>query len=174
MRENKEKTITNGDEDATAPLVVQKTSVQIGKRKSKSISSVVDLDDLPSRQGPKKQKPGKASLPNVPKFTPLTINLDDPPVDMEPVQTIHPAHIDPTPPPAKTPRKTHPPEPSERPSNLVLDESYVWRTFKGIVIDNEVNECYNTSVKRFECSGIHDLFKVVFHLFSCVFIQIFN
>ena len=94
MRENKEKTITNGDEDATAPPttppVVQATSVQTRKRKSKSISSAVDLDDLPSRRGPKKQKPGKASLPKVSKVTPPTVNLDDPPVDVEPVQTIHP------------------------------------------------------------------------------------
>ena len=56
MRENKEKTITSGDEDVTAPLttppVVQVTFVQIGKRKSKSISSAVDLDDLPSCRGP--------------------------------------------------------------------------------------------------------------------------
>ena len=56
MRENKEKTITSGDEDVTAPLttppVVQVTSVQIGKRKSKLIFSAVDLDDLPSYRGP--------------------------------------------------------------------------------------------------------------------------
>ena len=44
----------------------------------------------------------------------------------------------------------------------MLDEIYAWRTFKGIVTDNEVNECYNMSVKEFERSGIHDLFKVSF------------
>ena len=44
----------------------------------------------------------------------------------------------------------------------MLDESYAWRTFKGIVTDNEVDECYNMSVKEFEHSGIHDLFKVSF------------
>ena len=42
----------------------------------------------------------------------------------------------------------------------MLDESYAWRTFKGIVTDNEVNECYNMSVKEYERSSIHDLFKV--------------
>ena len=40
--------------------------------------------------------------------------------------------------------------------------------FKGIVTDNEVNECYNMSVKEFERSGIHDLFKVSF-IRPCVF-----
>ena len=51
MRENKEKTVTSGDEDAAAPPLVQVASVQAGKRKSKMISSFVDLDDLPSRRG---------------------------------------------------------------------------------------------------------------------------
>ena len=152
------------------PPVVQKTSVQAGKRKAKSISSVVDLDNLPSRQGPKKQRPikaDKASLPKVPKFVPPTVNLDESPVNVEPVQTIHPIQTDPTP-PAKTPRKPHPSKPSNHPSNLVLDENYAWRMFKEIVTDNEVNECYNMSVKEFERSGIHDLFKASF-IRPCMF-----
>ena len=85
MRENKEKNITSGDEDATAPPVVQKTSVQAGKRKAKPISIVVDLDNLPSRRGPKKQRPikaDKASLPKIPKFMPSTVNLDESPVNV--------------------------------------------------------------------------------------------
>ena len=87
------------------------------------------LDDLPSRQGPKKQKPSKTSLPKVPKFTPPTVNLDDPSVDVEPVQTVHPAQTDPPPPQART-RKSSSSETYDRPSNLVLDKSYAWRTFK--------------------------------------------
>ena len=159
MRENKEKTVTSGDEDVAAPPLVQVAFVQAGKRKSKTISSAVDLDDLPSRHGPKKQKSSKTSLPKVPKFTPPTVNLDEPLVDVEPVQTVHPIHSDPPPQP-KASRKPSSLEASDRPSNLVLDESYVWSTFKGIVTDREVNECYNMSVKEFERSSIHDLFKV--------------
>ena len=45
MKENKEKA-TSGDEDTTTPFTVQKLVVQTGKRKPKSISSSVDLDDL--------------------------------------------------------------------------------------------------------------------------------
>ena len=161
MRENKEKTMASGDEDVTASPVVQKPSVQTAKRKSKKISSTVDLEDLPSRRGPKKPKTTHtSSLPKVPKFVPPTVNLDDPPVNVEPVQIIHPVSTDPTPSLSKTPRKPHSSEASDRPSNLVLDEGYAWRTFKSIVTDNEVNECYNMSVKEFERSGIHDLFKV--------------
>ena len=130
----------------------------------------MDLDDLPSRRGLKKQKlvkADKASLPKVPKFVPPMVNLDESPVDLEPVQTIHPIQTDPSP-QTKTARKPPSSEPSDRPSNLVLDESYAWKTFKGIVIDNKVNECYNMSVKEIERSGIHDLFKVSF-IRPCVF-----
>ena len=160
MRENKDKTVTSGDEGALVPPVVQKTAVQAGKRKSKKISSAVDLDNLPSRRGPKKPKTTQTPLPKVPKFTPQAVNLDEPSVNVEPVQIIHPVSADAVPLPTKTPRKPHSAEPSDRPSNLVLDENYAWRTFKGLITDNEINECYNMSVKEFERSGIHDLFKV--------------
>ena len=135
----------------------------------------MDLDDLPSHRGPKKKKPAKAdkaSLPEVPKFVPLTVNLDESPVDVEPVQTIHSVQTETT---LQTKIGHKPPlsEPSNRPSNLVLDENYAWRTFKGIVTDNEVNECYNMSVKEFERSSIHDLFKVSF-ICPCVFSVIFQ
>ena len=128
----------------------------------------MDLDELPSRRGAKKQKPVKTSIPKVPKFTPPTMNLDDPPVDVEPVETVHPVQTDLPPSSVKNSRKPSPSKPSDRPSNLVLDESYAWRTFKGIITDHEVNECYNTSVREFERSEIHNLFKVVFCSSLCV------
>jgi len=84
MKENREKTITSGDEDTIVPLIVQKPVVQTWKRKPKSISSSMDLNDLPSHRGPKKQKFGKASLSKVLKFT-LTVDLDDPMVNVVPV-----------------------------------------------------------------------------------------
>ena len=43
MRENKEKTVTSGDEDVAAPPLVQVASVQAEKRKSKTISSAVEI-----------------------------------------------------------------------------------------------------------------------------------
>ena len=98
----------------------------------------MNLGNFPSRRGPKKQKPSKNPLPKVPKFTHLTVDLDDQVINVVPVQTIPPIQTDPLP-PAKTSRKTHPFEPSKQPPNLVLDESYAWRTFKGIITDNEVN-----------------------------------
>ena len=91
------------------------------------------------------------------------VDLDDLVINVVPVQTILPVQADP-PSPTKTSRKTHPSE-SKQPPNLVLDEGYAWRMFKGIITDNEVNSCYNMSVKDFERSAIHDLFEVYnFHL----------
>ena len=124
----------------------------------------MNLGDLPSHRGPRKQKPSKNPLPKVPKFTPPTVDLDDPAINVVPVQTIPPGQTDP-PFLAKTSHKTHPSEPFKQLPNLVLDEGYEWRTFKGIITDNEVNSCYNMSVKDFERSTVHDLFKVYkFHL----------
>ena len=143
----KEKNITSRDEDVAATPIVQKTFVQARKKKTKPISTAVDLDDLLSRRGPKKQKSkaDKAFLPKVPKFVPPTVNLDESPVDVEPVQTIHPVQSEPTP-QTKTPCKPPSSEPSDRPSNLVLDENYAWRTIKGIVTNNEVNKCFSEGI----------------------------
>ena len=143
----------------------------MGKRKT--ISSSVDLGDLPSRRGLKKQKPSKTPLPKVPKFTPPTVDLDNPMVNVVPVQTVPPVQSENLPLQTKTPRRAYTSEPSKRPPNLVLDKDYAWKTFKGIVTDNEVNSCYNMSVRDFECSAIHDFFKVYnFHSPLFYFLQV--
>ena len=126
MKENKDKAVTSGDEDVqvqadTTPSVVQKPASQTRKRKT--ISSFVNLGDLPSRRGSKKPKPSKNPLPKVPKFTSPTVDLDEPMINVVPLQTIPPVQTDP-PPPAKTSRRPHPSEPSKQSPNLVLDEGY--------------------------------------------------
>ena len=60
----------------------------------------------------------------------------------------------------KGPQRVHPLVSIPCPPNLVLDEGYAWKTFKGIVVDKEVSACYDMSVKDFERSAIHNLFKV--------------
>ena len=93
-------------------------------------------------------------------------------VNVAPVQTVPPIQSENLPPPAKTPRKAHPSEPSKRSLNLVLDEGYAWKTSKGIITKNEVNSCYNMSVRDFERSVVHDLFKVYnFHSPLFCFLQ---
>lgn len=87
-------------------------------------------------------------------------------MDMAPAQTTPSVQPKVFPPPAaKPPHRAHPLEKSKRASNLVLDEVYAWRTSKGLIIDNKVNLCYNMSIKDFEHSAIHDLFKVCIFLY---------
>ena len=90
------------------------------------------------------------------------VDLDDLAVNLVLVQAS-PLIIqleNPTPTTAKVPHRVHHSVLAKRPPNLVLDEDYAWKTFKGIISDKKVSACYDMSVKDFECSTIHDLFKV--------------
>ena len=91
----------------------------------KGISSSVDLGALPSCRGSKKQKSNKTPPPKVPKFTPLTVDLDDPAVNLFPIQTIQSVQPENLPPlAAKALYRTHPSKSTKRPPNLVLDKGY--------------------------------------------------
>ena len=92
----------------------------------------------------------------------MTIDLDDPVVNLVPVQNTPSSFQpeNPPPPTTKTSHRIHPSVSTKRPPNLVLDEDYAWKTFKRIITDKEVSACYDMSVKDFEHSAIHDLFKV--------------
>ena len=137
MKENKGKSVAGGIEgekdiqvqDEAAPLVVQKPIIQVGKRKS--ISSSINLGDLPRCRGSKKQKLGKTSPSKVPKIPTMTVDLGDPAVNLVPVQTtpsVQPEN--PAPPIAKASHKTHPSVQTKCPPNLVLNEDYPWKIFK--------------------------------------------
>ena len=92
----------------------------------------------------------------------MMVDLDNTAMNLVPVQAT-PSTVqleNPTPPVAKAPHRIHPSIPTKRPPNLVLDEDYAWKTFKGIITDKEVSACYDMSVKDFKRSTIHDLFKV--------------
>ena len=102
------------------------------------------------------------------------VDLDDPEVNLVPVQTTLSSVQPENPPPstAKTSYRIHPSVLTKRPPNLVLDEDYAWKTFKGVITDKEVSACYDMSVKDFERSAIHNLFKVLIFLsFSFYFLR---
>ena len=44
--------------------------------------------------------------------------------------------------------------------NLIENEHLAWERFKKVVTDEDVAACYDMSLKDFEHSGVHDLFKV--------------
>ena len=123
--------------------------------KRKNISSRVDLGDLPSRRG--KDKKHKSSR--------LQGAKSPPPSSLEsPVQILS---LDPEPkdPPSRKVSSTiHAPTsstaPKEVPQHLLGNEDLAWERFSKAVTDVDVGACYNMSLKDFEHSGVHDLFKV--------------
>ena len=50
--------------------------------------------------------------------------------------------------------------------NIIENENLVWERFQKAVTDEDINSCYDMSLKDFEHSGVHDLFKVRNHIFS--------
>ena len=51
------------------------------------------------------------------------------------------------------------------PQHLIGNEDLAWERFGMAVTDADVTACYNMSLKDFEHSGVHDLFKVCTLLF---------
>ena len=50
--------------------------------------------------------------------------------------------------------------PKEVPQHFLGNEDLAWERFLTAVTDVDVDACYNMSLKDFEHSGVHDLFKV--------------
>ena len=50
--------------------------------------------------------------------------------------------------------------PKEVPQHLLGNKDLAWARFSTAVMDVDVGACYNMSLKDFEHSGVHDLFKV--------------
>ena len=53
-------------------------------------------------------------------------------------------------------------QPSPRVSlNIIGNESLAWERFQKAVTDEDINVCYDMSLKDFERFGVHNLFKVI-------------
>ena len=90
-----------------------------------------------------------------------TLDLDDLAVSLVPPQPSPIIQTEASLPSAsKPPYRTYPSIPTKDPPNLMQDEDHAWETFKGIVTNREVRACYNRSMRDFERSTVHDLFKV--------------
>ena len=129
--------------------------------KQKNISLRVDLGDLPSRRG--REKKHKSTKPQDVKSPPPISNQESPvqilTLDSEPKD----------PPSKKISFLVHAPTSSipskEVPQHLLGNEDLAWERFMTAVTDVDVAACYNMSLKDFEHSGVHDLFKVSFFFF---------
>ncbi|XP_075670027.1 uncharacterized protein LOC142639775 [Castanea sativa] len=119
--------------------------------KRKSLSKHVDLASLPSRRG-KKAKSGLSK--------PETARPDPP--SQPPVPVVD---IDSSTPVSVTQSKSLAPDLSQPPrrisTNLLENEDLAWERFQEAVKGEDVAAYYDMSLKEFEHSGVHDLFKAM-------------
>ena len=118
------------------------------------------MGDLPSRCG--REKKHKSSKSQDIK-SPSASNLD---------YTVQVLALDPEPkdPPSKKISSiVHAPTSStsskEVPQHLLGNKDLAWERFSMAVTDVDVGACYNMSLKDFEHSGVHDLFKVSLYIY---------
>ena len=157
MKENKGKEVVN--EAAVTGQDALQSHRSVGEKR-KNLSLGVDLGNLPSRRREKKVK-HKSSKPKDVQPAPIPVHepedvqiLDSEPKD-SPMQV--PSTV-------KAP-STSQPSP-QAPQYLIGNEDLAWERFRMAVTDADVSACYNMSLKDFEHSGVHDLFKVC--IFTCV------
>ena len=68
--------------------------------------------------------------------------------------------------PSKTPSSKIPlskstvPGSSQPSTNIIENEDLACERFQKVVLDEDINMCYNMGLKEFKHSGVHDLFKV--------------
>ena len=115
------------------------------------------MGDLPSRHG--RDKKHKSSKPQDVKSPPAS-NLES----LVQILALDPEPKDP--PSRKISSMVHAPTsftpPKEVPQHLLGNEDLAWERFSTAVTDVDMGACYNMSLKDFEHSGVHDLFKVSF------------
>ena len=135
--------------------------------KRKSLSKNIDLGSLPNRRD-KRVKRGSSQVvkPKLPQSQP----------------SIHIVDVDSSIPIETTPSKTSSPRtivlvssqpPSRVPTNIVENEDLAWERFGEAMKDEDINVCHDMSLKDFENSGVHDLFKVLTVLLPRLYYLIF-
>ena len=122
-------------------------------KKRKTVSKKLDIGNLPSSQGNKKQKVDFST----PFTTPIVVldlaaSVAKPTISKGKGSLSHP-DVD-----SAKPSPTRPPD--SGPMTFLRSEGLPWDKFKQVVTDKDIAICYDMSVKEFERSTVHDLFKV--------------
>ncbi|XP_030939137.1 uncharacterized protein LOC115963993 isoform X2 [Quercus lobata] len=121
--------------------------------KRKTVSKKLDIGNLPSRQGNKKQKVD-SSMPS----TTLVVVLNPAaPIAKSMVPKIDASLTHPDAKPSNPSLKA--PLSDDGPLTVLRSENLAWNSFKQVVRNEDVSICYDMSIKEFEHSTIHDLFK---------------
>ena len=115
------------------------------------MSKNLDIGNLPSRRGKKaKHVSSQTTKPNLPP--------PQPSIKMYDVDSSTPTETTPskTPPSKTTVLATSQTSP-QVPTNIIENENLAWERFQKAVTDEDINGCYDMSLKDFEHSGVHDL-----------------
>ena len=121
------------------------------------MSKMVDVGNLPRRLDPKRpmvdfSSSGKAPVVELNLSPVENLSVVLPPDVPSSEAPLYPDPEPSTAPPAKNPTTTS--------HTLLMSEAMAWNMCKTVVKEDNVMACYDMSVKEFECSTIHDLFKV--------------
>ena len=159
MKENKEKEVTCEE----SHLETQSQARLSARDKRKSLTKNLDLGNLPSERG-KKAKHGSSQTikPNLPLSHPFVKIYD---MDLSTLTETTPSKT-------PSPKTTMPAmsQPSQQVlSNIIENEDLAWELFQKAFTNEDLNTCYDMSLKDFEHSGVHDLFKACNHIFFLVF-----
>ena len=134
------------------PNIIPQTRPSAGDKR-KSLPKNLDLGSLPSRRNKRvkhsSSKVTKLILPQ-PNLIVQAIDVDVSP----PIETTSSK----TPPRMITSVLSQPPPRVS--SNIIENEDLAWQRFEEAVKDEDIHACYDMSLKDFEHSGVHDLFKV--------------
>ena len=147
MKENKEKEVV-GEESRPETQAQVRSSA---RDKRKPLFKNLDIGNLPSRRGKKaKHVPSQTVKPNpLPPHSSIKIYDVD---SSTPTETT----------PFKTPLSKTTVLATSQPSalvptNIIENENLAWERFQKAVTDEDINVCYDMSLKDFEHSGVHDL-----------------
>ena len=113
----------------------------------------MDLGSLPSYRDKRvKHSSSKVTKPILPQPN-LTVQAID--VDVSPPIEITSSKTTP-----RTITSVSSQPPPRVSSNVIENEDLAWQRFEEAVKDEDIHACYDMSLKYFEHSGVHDLFKV--------------
>ena len=118
------------------------------------MSRIVDVGNLPTRRGQKRAKVDPSSCGKAP-LVESNSSLVENPIEV-PSSEVPSSEA----PPCPNPKSSKTPSMSTS-FTFIRSEALAWNRFKMVVKEDDVMACYDMSVKEFEHSTIHDLFKVL-------------
>ena len=116
------------------------------------------MGNLPSHRGNKKAKHGLSKLGVVKSGLVIPLTSQQPSIQIHDLDSFVLVGVT-----SSKPVVTISFQPSRRlPINLLENEDLAWERFQKAVTDEDVVVCYDMSLREYEHSAVHDLFKVWF------------